>query len=114
MKKTSNPSTVYFDPDAYIESIMKDMGFDEASKELQDQMYKELNEQVSHLILNSISLYVEPEQIDETLVNYGDLKSLAEFIKKLAEISPEAQMAIAEALERFYAETIETYEHFEK
>ena len=114
MKNIPTPLTIYFDPDAYIESLMKDLGFDKAPKEEQDQMYKELNEQITHLVTNAVSLYVEPEQIDETLINYEDLKDVGEFIEKLVEISPEAQVAIIEALERFYDETVETYEHFKK
>lgn len=111
MNKTT-PLTTYFDPDAYIESLMKDIGFGDASSEEKEQMYKGLNEQITHLILNAISLYVEPEQIDEALMKHGDLKDLGEFIEKLVETSPEAQMAIVEALDSFYAETVETYEEF--
>ncbi len=102
----------YFEPDVYINDLMNDIGFADATEQEKEQMYKGLNEQVTHLVLNSISLYVEPEQIDETIVNHGDLKDLGKFIEKLVEISPEAQMAIIEALDNFYTETIETYEQF--
>ncbi|GAF71126.1 unnamed protein product [marine sediment metagenome] len=111
MNKSTTPAT-YFDPNAYITSLMEDIGFSDASGEEKEQMYKGLSEQTSHLILNAVSLYVEPEQIDEALVQHGDLNNLAEFIKKLVEISPEAQLAILEALDGFYAEIVETYEHF--
>lgn len=109
---TKTELTTYFDPDAYIESLMKDIGFSGASEEEREQMYKGLNEQITHLVLNAISLYVEPEQIDEALINHGDLKDLSKFIEKLVETSPEAQIAIAEALDNFYTETVETYEQF--
>ena len=103
-----------FSPNAYIESLMRDIGFDEAPEEQKNQIAEALNEQIMHLILNAISLYVEPEQIDETLINHGDLEDLAEFIEKLVEISPEAQFAIIEALDRFYLDTVETYNAFKK
>lgn len=103
-----------FNPNVYIDDLLNDIGFGEAPEEQKSQMAKALNEQVTQLILNAISMYVEPEQIDETLINHGDLEDLAEFIEKLVEISPEAQYAIIEALDRFYLEIVETYEGFNK
>ena len=114
MKNATNLSVNYFEPEAYINSLMDDIGFGEASDEEKEQMYKGLNEQVTHLVLNAISLYVEPEQIDEALIRNADLKDLSQFIEKLVEISPEAQFAIIEALDRFYLDTVETYEEFNK
>ncbi len=102
----------YFDPKVYIESLMKDIGFEDATEEQKKEMRKGLQEQVSHLITNAISLYAEPEQVDEAFTKYGDLEDLGKFIAKLVEISPEAQMAIVEALDNFYQETVETYEQF--
>ena len=101
-----------FKPDAYIAALMEDIGFKNAPENERAQMAEALSEQVNYLILNSISMYVEPEQIDETLINHGDLEDLAEFIEKLVEISPEAQYAIIEALDRFYMETVETHQRF--
>lgn len=112
--KNAMQTTPYFVPDIYIKTLMEDIGFGDASEAEKDQMYKGLSEQVTHLILNAISLYVEPEEIDEALINHGDLENLADFIEKLVDISPEAQMAIIEALDRFYAETVETYEQFKE
>jgi hypothetical protein len=114
MNNTNDISINYFNPDVYIGSLMTDIGFDDANDEEKDRMYKGLSEQVSHLILNAISLYVEPEQIDETLIIHGDLHDLGKFIEKLVENSPEAQFAIIEALDRFYQETVDTYEEFNK
>ena len=114
MKNQTSLSVNYFEPKAYINSLMDDIGFGEATDEEREQMYKGLNEQVTHLVLNAISLYVEPEQIDEALIRNADLKDLSEFIEKLVEISPEAQFAIIEALDRFYLDTVETYEEFNK
>jgi hypothetical protein len=114
MKNTTNQSINYFEPVAYINSLMEDIGFGDASESEREQMYKGLNEQVTHLVLNAISLYVEPEQIDEALIRNADLKELGEFVQKLVEISPEAQFAIIEALDRFYQETVDTYEEFNK
>lgn len=107
-------TVTYFNPDTYIETLMEDIGFGNASEEQKEQMAKGLAEQLTHLILNAISLYVEPEQIDEALVRYGDLDDLAVFIEKLVEISPEAQLAIAETLENFYTEMVETYDYFKQ
>jgi len=114
MKNQTNLSVNYFDPDAYIDSLMEDIGFGDASASERAQMYKGLNEQVTDLVLNAISLYVEPEQIDEALIRNADLKELGQFVEKLVEISPEAQYAIIEALDRFYQETVDTYEEFNK
>ena len=112
MKKTITPLNTYFDPETYISSLMNDIGFGDATEVEKDQMHKGLSEQITHLILNAISLYVEPEQIDEALIRHGDLKDLGKFIEKLVEISPEAQIAIAETLDNFYEETVKTYEEF--
>ena len=112
---TSNTLSVnYFEPDTYINSLMDDIGFGEATDEQRDQMYKGLSDQVTHLILNAISLYVEPEDLDEGLIRNADLKDLSKFIEDLVETSPEAQYAIIEALDRFYQETVETYEEFSR
>jgi len=114
MKNQTNLSVNYFDPDAYIDSLMEDIGFGDATEAEKDQMYKGLSDQITDLVLNSISLYVEPEQIDEALIRNADLKELGKFVEKLVEISPEAQFAIIEALDRFYQETVDTYEEFSK
>jgi hypothetical protein len=114
MPNTNDVSVNYFNPDTYIASLMSDIGFDDAKEEEKSRMRKGLSEQISHLILNAISLYVEPEQIDEALITNGDLHDLGKFIEKLVEISPEAQYAIIEALDRFYQETVETYEEFNR
>ncbi len=102
----------YFEPETYIEDLMKDIGFGNVPEDEKKQIHDGLNEQITQIILNSTSLYVEPEQIDETLASYGNLKDLGKFIEKLIEASPDAQMAIIEALDKFYAETIESYEYF--
>lgn len=104
----------YFEPKVFVDSLMKDIGFENAGEKQQEEMRKGLNEQISHLIVNAISLYVEPEQMDEAITKHGDLEDLSKFIEKLVEISPEAQMAIVEALDNFYTETVETYEHFKQ
>jgi len=114
MKNQTNLSVNYFNPNAYITSLMEDIGFGDATEAEKEQMYKGLNEQVTDLVLNAISLYVEPEQIDEALIRNADLKELGKFVEKLVEISPEAQFAIIEALDRFYQETVDTYEEFSK
>ncbi len=101
-----------FKPDAYIAALMEDIGFKNAPENEKAQMAEALSEQVNYLILNAITMYVEPEQIDETLINSSDLEDLAVFIENLVEISPESQYAIIEALDRFYTETVETYSSF--
>ncbi len=103
-----------FKPDDYLNALMEDIGFGDAPENEKAQMADALAEQLNYLILNAITLYVEPEQIDETLINNGELDDLALFIENLVEISPEAQYAIIEALDRFYTETIETYQAFKK
>ena len=114
MDTTDSSTTTYFNPDVYIDTLMEDIGFKDASEEEAKQMRDGLSEQLTHLILNAISLYVEPDQIDEALVQYGDLDDLAKFIQKLVETSPEAQLAIVEALDNFYNEMVETYQHFQE
>lgn len=102
----------YFAPDKYINSLMKDIGFENAQEKEKDEMYKALSKQITNLITNAISLHTEPEQLEEALIRFGDLKDMGKFIEELVAISPEAQIAVTKALEEFYTETVETYEQF--
>lgn len=104
----------YFEPEVYIDSLMKDIGFENAAQKQKEQMRAGLNEQISHLIINAISLYVEPEHVETALIKHGNLTDLGQFIAKLVEISPSAQMAIVEALDNFYTETVEAHEYFKQ
>lgn len=112
MQTTANLINVYFEPTAYINSLMEEIGFGNANENEKEAMQKGLEEQLSYLITNAISLYVEPEQMDEAILHYADLKDMGDFIEKLVEISPEAQLAIMETLDNFYEETVETYKEF--
>ena len=72
-----------------------------------------MEKRINHLVINAISLYVEPDVIDETLIQHGDLEDISEFVQKLAQKSPLTQMAIIEALDNFYEETVEAYKSFD-
>ena len=106
---TKTNSQTYFEPVEYINNLMYELGFENASDELKKEMYKGLSEQVTTLITNAVALYVEPEEVEEALIMHGNLEDFGEFIKKLIEISPEAQMAIVKALDHFYEDMLERH-----
>ncbi|MCK5613651.1 hypothetical protein KAR91_67925 [Candidatus Pacearchaeota archaeon] len=112
MSKTTTFTETYFEPTIYIDSLMEEIGFKNTKESEKEAMREGLEKQLSYLITNAISLCVEPEQMDETILNYGNLEDIGEFIENLVAISPEAQLAIMETLDNFYEETVETYKEF--
>lgn len=91
---------------------MNEIGYSSVQESARAEMRTALETQITHLIINAIALYVERDVIDEAFIQYNDLENMAEFIKNLAEKSPSAQMAILEALDNFYEETVQMYNEF--
>lgn len=112
MDNTNYATIPTFDPNAYLNSLLNDIGFENTEDEERGQMYTELEEQMSHLIFSAIADNITPEQMEETLINNGENENLNALVEAMVEISQEAQIAILDELDKFYSETIEAYERF--
>lgn len=109
MDEKNTPSPAYFDPDAYISSLMGAIGFEDASDSEKDELYELLLEQMNRIVLNAISKSVDGEQLDEALVNEKNNDDLSQFVRRLVKNSPEAQIAVVEALDSFYEQSLDAH-----
>lgn len=108
------PSKTSFDTSTYLDCLLHDIGFDMATPQQKEQMRQELSKQVNYLITNAVSLHVEPDELDEALIRFKGDTDFGDFLSHVTEISPESQLAIIEALDRFNQETVGAYKRFKK
>ena len=109
MENTKNSSQAYLNQDAYIKSLMIAIGFDDASEKEKDELYELLIEQMNRKAMNAISKSVDGEQLDEALINGQNTDDLGQLVRRLVQNSPEAQIAVVEALDSFYEQSLDAH-----
>lgn len=96
------PKKDAFDINDFIESLLKKMHLNSAPAYKKNELAELLKSQVSGIILNTASLYLEPHVIDKICDKYRDEKDPFYFMRQLISASPKTQRAILEELDRFY------------
>jgi len=101
-----------FDPDDFIESLIDEMGLKDAEPEQKETLRQLIGNQVTELIINTASLHMDPDLVEAVAEKFPkEAEDPVYFTRMLIQYSPEAQMAIAEALDTFYDEQMEDF-HF--
>ena len=98
-----------FNANIFLDSLIDEMGLqnDDPDKvyDLKMLMLKRMND----VIMEAISLNIEPEVIDAVMSRYGDAEDPVFLLSLLIEYSPGSQFAILEALEKFREQTLEAF-----
>jgi len=102
------------DPDKFVEGLLNEMGFADKTDEQKQKLTDQINSQLNHVILNTISLNLEPEVITIVVDHFEEEKDPITLIRELVKRSPGCQIALIEALEKFKEETLEIYNKYAK
>jgi hypothetical protein len=98
-----------FDVKEFIDSLIYDMGMKDEDPEKVKILRDGIEKQINEIMLNTASLYTDPEVIDMILEEYKDQDDLAYLCAKLIEYSPRVQLEIFNALDDFRNQTMEAY-----
>ena len=109
MDPQTNETPAYLDVNQFVLSLMEDLGTADMEEPQKSNFYNELVEQASKKIIEAVIAHADDESLDETLEIDGGTSDIGSFLEKWIERSPEAQMAILEALESFRNELMEFF-----
>ncbi len=106
MDTQTNKTPTSLDLRQYALGLMEELGVEGMEEGQKDRFYNELLEQAGHRVMEAIVQNADPESLDETLDVDGDQSNLKEFVEKWVERSPEAQLAILNALDEMRDEIL--------
>jgi hypothetical protein len=107
MDKNNSDNT--FDPKEFINSLIAEMGMQNAPAEKLDELKNGIEQQMSYVILNAASLHLDPEALDYVLERYKDVGDLLQLFIQIIKYNPEAQLAILDALDEFKEQTLDAF-----
>ena len=99
-----------FDPQAFLDQLIIEMGLQDATPEKVALLKEKLATTLHNKIFQAAARFIEDQVIEEALEKYKDEKSLWEFYMKLIQMSPAAQEAMKNAIQKFGDETLAAYE----
>lgn len=95
-----------FDINIYIDTLIEQMGMQNESPEEVARLKKGMLNQAYFIIMNAVSLYLQPDIIDFVMEKYKDEKDPLYVVTKLIRYSPDVQIKIIEALNDFAERTL--------
>lgn len=98
-----------FDPNEFIDSMIEEMGMEDAEPEKRMMLKEYLERQLDHAVATAASQFLNPEAIDRVVEEYRNMGNAAYLFQKCIQQSPEAQWAILSALEEFKEQTLNAY-----
>ena len=111
---TDNDNTTPFDPRTIIDELIVEMGMENDEPEKVKALKQAMQKQMNHVILNTASMNLEPEVIDYVMEQYGDEDEIEFLFAEIIRHSPEAQEAIAIALDEFKEQTLHAFNKFKQ
>ena len=106
MESQKNEAPAYLDLNQYVLNLMKELDTEDMEDNQKQKFFNELLTQASHRVMEAIVQSADPESLDETLEVDGDQSNIKEFVEKWVERSPEAQLAILNALDTLRIEIL--------
>lgn len=103
-----------FDPHEFIQSMIREMGMENAPSEKLEELTRNIEFQMTDVMMNTASQSVEPEVFDYILSKEKDEKDPLRLFIKIIEASPQAQYDILEAFDDFREQTIKAYNILKK
>ncbi len=101
--------TTGLDPHDFVQSLIRDMGFQNEPPARLTGLREDLINQMTTVILNTVSLYVEPEILERLAAEYQNEKDVVNFIKELMRYSPRTHLMVLHALDEFYDQTLDAF-----
>jgi len=106
MEPKNNEAPAYLDLHQYVLNLMEELGAEGMEESKKNNFYNELMGQAGRRVMEAIVNSADPESLDETLEVDGHLKDIKEFVERWVERSPEAQLAIVNALDELRIEIL--------
>ncbi len=103
-----------FDPKQFIDSLIEEMGMQNEAPEKVEELKKNIEAQMNHIIMNTASLYIEPEIVDYVLGEYKDEEDIGILLSQIIKHSAHTQLAILDALDDFREEALMVYNRIKK
>ncbi len=103
-----------FDPKAFIDSLIEEMGMQNESPEKIDELRAGIEDQMTHVILNTASMNLDSEMTDLALERYKDIDNPTQLFIQLIKYNPEAQVAILNALDELKEQILDAYKTLKK
>ncbi|MBN1258995.1 hypothetical protein JXA05_04540 [Candidatus Peregrinibacteria bacterium] len=103
-----------FDPEYFLDSLIKDMGMGNEAEENKNTLKDAMRGPMFQAAMDAAAMGLEPEVIDMVSAELEGEKDPVVFIRELIDSSPACQTAILEALDKFYNETLETFNTLKK
>ncbi|MBU0728042.1 hypothetical protein KKA95_05140 [Patescibacteria group bacterium] len=104
-----NSSKPTLDINVFVDSLIEQMNMQGAEPEKLQALKEGMLKQINNVIMDTVSLYLEPEVIDAVMEKYGDSDDpyyiYTQFVKK----SPNVQLEILNALQEFEEQTMQAY-----
>ncbi|GEM_PF-4334484 len=98
-----------FDPKDFLQSLMREMKFDREPEDKRQPLEKMLLNQMNEVVLNTASLHLNREVMEELAVRNPDEKDFEYFLQQVIRYSPKTQLAILHALDQFYDQTLDAF-----
>jgi hypothetical protein len=112
MNKTNSDNT--FDPKGFIDSLIAEMGMQDAPSEKLSELKSGIEQQMTHVILNTASMNLDPEALDYVMETYKDIENPLQLFIQIIKYNPSAQLAILDALDEFREQTLEAFNKFRR
>lgn len=111
MNEESNTS---FDIRAYVDTLINEMGMQDTEEHKLEALKLSMYKQINYIMMNTASLYLEPEVIDYVMNEYGNTDDPFYIYSQFIKHSPLVQVAIMEELDKFAEQTIKAYRQLTK
>jgi hypothetical protein len=106
MEPKKNQAPTILNLSQYVLNIMDELNTEGMEEGQKQKFFDELMTQASHRVMEAIIQNADPDSLDETLDLDGNQTNLNEFIERWVERSPEAQLAILNALDEMRDEIL--------
>jgi hypothetical protein len=110
----ANDTVATLDINVFIDSLIEEMDLQNEVPEDVKELRDGLMEQVKNVILNAISLNIEPEVMEAVLERYKNVSDITLLITEFIAYSFDSQVAILEDLEKFREDTLSAYNQFKQ
>lgn len=98
-----------FNANIFLDSLIDKMGLQNEDPDKVYDLKMLMLKRMNDVIMEAISLNIEPEIIDAVMSRYGDAEDPVFLLSLLVEYSPGSQAAIVEALDIFQNQTLEAF-----
>lgn len=99
-----------FDPQVFLDHLIQEMGLNQEDPTKISQLKESLAIGLHNRIFQAAAQALETEKIEAALEKYQDEKNLSQFYFNLIQMSPAAQEAMKNAIQKFGDETLAAYE----